>query len=569
MTTKEPGATQANRSVRVSQLVYDTDPGTAVGTPPKMWGVGAAEKTYAQNQFEPEKRDDQLSYTPGRMAKNVFNQYEENGYSTFCYKSDWGIGDPRYGEGPDKPPPEDYSTGGRGTDIMRLLGKTGTFDKIVVGFTAIVGDKGVNRDVINKAVINWGLSPALDPENPTREELDAAEIIALALAMFIDPWNDVAAFINCGFNGWKSNDYADLYDPAKAQGVLGALLKLQTANPGLKLSLSLGGWSMSHAFYHIARDPIKTARCIDSLVAIFTLWPMFNELDIDWEYPSVPGNEPQAGDTWKGNDFDDDDPAYFAVFIQALKTKLTAIGKGSVKISIAAIADPVKLAKSNIPLLIQAGLGGINLMCYDFFGTPWAPKIQHHCNLYRSDPADITENSVHSAVQYLLGLGVPSKIIFIGYAGYSRNAQQAVLTSVSPLVGTYTQRPGTEDVPNSTPGCFEPGITEWPGAMKHYLDLETKQPMNGFTLYTDEKADADFLYNRTTQVFMSLDTPRTVKAKGEYVLQWLLGGLFSWMGDHDNGLLNNAACEGVGRTVETQVIDMSPFYYKGATTLQP
>lgn len=560
MATNQPGATQANRSVRVSQLVYDTDPGTPVNG--AMWGVGAAELTYELNNFDSATRDDQLSYTPGRMAKNVFNQYQDNGYRCFCYYSDWGIGDDRYGEGPPKPTPA-LAAGGRGTDIMRLLGKPGTFDKLVLGFAAIVGDKGVNQNVINKAVINWGLSPAVDPKEPTQAELDAAELIALALAMFIDPWNDVAAFINCGFPGWKSNDYADLYHPAKAQGVLGALLKLQTADPNLKLSLSLGGWSMSHAFYHVARDPVKTARCIDSIAAIFTLWPMFNEIDIDWEYPSVSGSEPEAGDTWKGNDFDDDDPAYFAVFIQALKTKLAAIGKGSVKISIAAIADPVKLAKSNILLLIQAGLGGINLMCYDFFGSPWATKIQHHCNLYRSDPNDITENSVHSAVQYLLGLGVPSEMIFIGYAGYSRNAQQAVLTSVSPLVGTYSQKPGK----NTTPGCFEPGITEWPGMMKHYLDLETKLPLNGFTLYTDDKADADFLYNPTTKVFMSLDTPRTVKAKGEYVATWDLGGLFIWMGDHDNGMLNNAAREGVGCKVLNEVIKMDPFYYKGATFL--
>lgn len=560
MTSKKPGETQESRNARVSQLVYDTDPGTLVNG--VAWGVGAAEKTYALNNFDPATRDDQLSYTPGRMAKNVFNQYEENGYRTFCYYSDWGIGDPRYGNGPPAPTPS-LPTGGRGTDLMRLQGKTGTFDKLVLGFAALVGDRGVNRQVINRSLTRWKLSPAVDPENPTQAELDKAEKDLAATATFIDPWNDVAAYINCGFNGWKSNDYDQLYHPSQAQGVLGALLKLKTANSGLEISLSLGGWSMSHAFYEIVRDADKRKRCVDTIAAIYQRWPMFGGLDIDWEYPAVPGNEPGPGDTWEGNQYDDDDPAYFALLIKEVKYKLAAIGRADVQISIAAIADTVKLAKAKIPLLIQAGLDGINLMCYDFFGTPWAPKIQHHANLYRSNPEDITENSVDSAVQFLLGSGVPSKAIFIGYAGYSRNAQQAVLTSVSPLVGTYTQKPGA----NTTPGCFEPGIIEWPGMMKHYLDLETRQPMNGFILYTDEKADADFLYNPTTKVFVSLDTPRTVKAKGEYAAKWKLGGLFSWMGDHDNGMLNNAACEGVGRTLKTEVIKMEPFYYKGATTL--
>lgn len=561
MTAKEKGFTQKGRAGRVSDLVYPSDPGTKVGTGTVNWGVGAAEKTYTANGFSPSTRDDQLSYTPGRVAKNLFNQYEENEFKSFCYYSDWGVGDPRYGDGPGQPDPS-YAIGGRGTDMMRLEGKMGAFDKIVLGFAAIVGDRGTNRNVINKAVINWKLSPAANPESPTEEELEKAEKDLAATATFIDPWNDVGAYINCGFNGWKSNDYDQLYSPAQAQGVLGALVKLKAANSAMEMSLSLGGWSMSQAFYDVARDPTKSARCVQTIAAIFQKFPMFSSIDIDWEYPSVPGSEPGEGDTWEGNTYDDDDPAYFARFIKDVKAKFVEIGRSDVKVSIAAVADPVKLAKSSIPLLIEAGLEGINLMCYDFFGTPWATKIQHHCNLYRSDPTDITENSVHSAVQYLLGLGVESNRIFVGYAGYSRNAQQAKLTSVSPLVGTYTPRSGTV-----TGGSFESGITEWPDALYNYLDLETTAPLNGFTLYTDDKADADFLYNPTTELFISLDTPRTIKAKGEYVKQWKLGGLFSWMGDHDNGMLNNAAREGLGCTVKTQVIDMAPFYYKGQTDL--
>ncbi|WP_143060334.1 hypothetical protein [Streptomyces sp. TLI_105] len=44
-------------------------------------------------------------------------------------------------------------------------------------------------------------------------------------------------------------------------------------------------------------------------------------------------------------------------------------------------------------------------------------------------------------------------------------------------------------------GTFESGTTEPADILRNYLDLETGAGCNGFTLYTDTVADADFLYN--------------------------------------------------------------------------
>lgn len=62
---------------------------------------------------------------------------------------------------------------------------------------------------------------------------------------------------------------------------------------------------------------------------------------------------------------------------------------------------------------------------------------------------------------------------------------------------------------------------------------------------------------------MSLDTPRTVKAKGEYAANLGLGGLFTWTVDQDNGVLVNAAREGLGYELSKKVIEMDPFYVEG------
>ena len=76
-------------------------------------------------------------------------------------------------------------------------------------------------------------------------------------------------------------------------------------------------------------------------------------------------------------------------------------------------------------------------------------------------------------------------------------------------------------------------------------------------------ANADDLYNPQSKLFLSLDTPRSVKAKGEYAAKHKLGGLFTWTIDQDNGVLVNAAREGLGYTLETKAVDMKPFYFEG------
>ncbi|GAA1165423.1 hypothetical protein F4556_006817 [Kitasatospora gansuensis] len=147
-----------------------------------------------------------------------------------------------------------------------------------------------------------------------------------------------------------------------------------------------------------------------------------------------------------------------------------------------------------------------------------------------------------------------------GVSTISNNARNAQITSWSPLLGTYTPGDGT------TVGTFESGRTEWFDILTNHLGLEYQGGRNGFVLFTDLRADADYLYNPQSQVFISLDTPRTVRAKAQYAAERQLGGLFIDAADADNGLLSNAAREGLGAKETDQVIDMAPYYFTGETT---
>ncbi|MGV8004207.1 glycosyl hydrolase family 18 protein [Photorhabdus temperata subsp. temperata] len=523
------------------ELYLSPDPGTKdLNEPDKVWGAGAAEKTYAANEFDPATADKQLSYTPGRVAKNLFNNYEADpDFLVFGYLTDWGIYDSRYGEFAGDTD-VDYTAGGRGSDIMRLKDDNyPRYDKIIVGFSGIIGDEGEQQSNIEKGAIDFAIAKDQDDLINHRGK-----------ATFLDGWADVQAYLNCGFAGWVPGDPPELFDPHKAQGVLGALVKLTQGAKPPKIGLSLGGWTMSQAFHHIAKEPESRENLAESLKKIFDTFPMFTDLDLDWEYPGVPGAE--------GNDYGDEDAENFAELIKVIKQKLPDI-----KISIALNAEPGKMAKANVLELIKAGVEGLNVMCYDFFGSPWAESLAHHTNIKR-DPNNDELNSMEDAVNYLLELNVNPKIIFCGFAAYSRNAQQAYVTKLSPLRGFYTPHDPDED---NTFGSFGPGVTEFPDLLRNYLDSDLKGK-NDFTLYTDTVSDADFLYNENTGAFLSIETPRTVHRKAEFVKNKGLGGLFVWTIDADNGLLVNAAREGLGATpVAPVTIDMSKFYHVGRAEL--
>jgi GH18 family chitinase len=486
----------------------------------------ASDHSYVIDGFNPATETQKLSNTSARVANPLYNHYATTGRpKVFGYYTDWSQYDGRLDNINCQP-----ADRGRGVDLALL--DPLAFDKIIIGFAGILGDQGEKATQIAAA------APFFD-----RSELGEVT--------FLDAWGDAQASRNNGFEGWVDISMPEDFYQQKVRGVLGGLREKQNeakkAGHNLILSFSIGGWTMSDGFYHTSRDPVKRAMFCSSVVDLFKRFPMFSEVDLDWEYPGAAGN---------GNDHAPDDWQYYKLLIQELSTALTNAGRADVKISIATSADPSVMALAHIPELIEAGVSGLNVMTYDFFGTPWAERINHHTNLYTTSE---TAYSVEAAVDFLLGLNIDPTMINIGYAGYSRNGRNATIISESPLRGSYIPEPNL----GTTTGTFDSGSTEWYDILYNYLDLNKQTGLNHFQLYTDEEANADYLYNSESKLFLSLDTPRTARAKGAYALSKGLGGVFTWTIDMDNGLLVNAVREGLGCNVTTQVVNMQPYYFKG------
>lgn len=484
-----------------------------------------SEKKYKLNNFNPQRETVKFSYTSGRVLNAVYNTYEKNEFSVFGYYSDWSQYDGRYEND------FDDDKCGRGIDLMRL--DPHSLDKIIIGFCAIVGDNGTKKSTIDRAA------------NDFQRRLNQMT--------FTDSWGDVLSYRNCGFGGWVTNDVLPMFNENSAQGVLGGLRILKKKNPNLIVSLSIGGWTMSEAYHGLVADASKRQTFCDSVVDVFERFPMFTEIDLDWEYPNAPGDV--------NNKWDETDAENYPKLIKDLKIAFAAANRSDVKISIAVSADPVKMKAAYLTNMLKAGIYGINLMSYDFFGTPWATELAHHTNIYSTGANNGW--SLDTAIGVLREINFPLKQVFVGFAGYSRNAKNAEITSFSPLRGKYDPKIGT------TSGTFESGATESYDLLVNYLDLDNQIGRNGFDLYTDKKANADYLYNSQSKLFMSIETPRTAREKGMYVKEHGLGGMFIWTIDYDAGLLINAAREGLGCQLINKKIDMSKYYFEGNNQKPP
>ncbi|MBV6698203.1 hypothetical protein KV557_13815 [Kitasatospora aureofaciens] len=495
----------------MSELVYPSDPGL------NGQAVGAAERTYQRNGFDPATEDSKLSFTPCRAAKPVFNTYQRTTDQTVSGFLDtkWAY-DSRLMEGSTDP------NGGPGADLTRLDDANGAFDEIILGPVGIVGDQGGLAAVTAQAAADFGLAPS-----------DHGAVT------FLDPWSAVAAYLGYGFAGWVSNDYPALFDQQNAQGLLGAARRLKEGNPNLAVGLHVGGWELSQALRAVAQDPALRTRFTQSAVQVFRAFPMFSALHLDWRWPA------------SGSD-----AANYAQLIRETRSALTTAGLNAT-LAVAVPASVAQLKAMNLLLFLEAGADRLDLRSFDFFGSPWASGLGHHTSLYRDSGGRQTD-CIDAAVTHLVDrMGVDSRRIHLGYATTTRNARRAQLGHVSPLKGTYDAGSG------ETVGSFQSGVSHFADVLRNYLDLENGRGRNGFELYTDTTADADYLHSTASGVLLSLDTPRSVRSKAEYARARNLGGLFAEHAEADPGLLTNAAREGLGHTATSTVVEMKPLYVTG------
>lgn len=266
------------------------------------------------------------------------------------------------------------------------------------------------------------------------------------------------------------------------------MVAMKVINPSLKVLLSLGGWGgcqTCSAVFSTEEGRKSFAQSVQELTSFF----QSDGIDLDWEYPTVPG--------YPGHPYSPADRDNFTALVKQLRATL---GKRMV-ITFAAGGFQSYINEAVDWRRVMPQVNYVNLMSYDLV-SGFSTTTGHHTPLYSSEQQS---ESTDNAVQALLKAGVPAKKIIIGAAFYSR-------------IWAH--------VPPENNGLYQSGQFLQSVDFRQFpLRLSTD---SGFVFYWDSVAHAPYAYHPEKQLFATFDDKRSVAAKINYVLRRKLGGIMFW-----------------------------------------
>jgi len=309
-------------------------------------------------------------------------------------------------------------------------------------------------------------------------------------------------------------------------GSYGKLMALKKAYPHLKILPSIGGWTLSDPFYQFDNAE-KRKVFVASVKEFLESWKFFDGVDIDWEYPGGGGANPDLGE---GHD-----RQTYTTLMKELREMLDELSKkyGKKFELSSAIAGTVSKIDPVDYGTAQQYMDHIFVMSYDYSGSYDLNRLNHHTNLgSENDIGVVTEHSATHAVEALLAQRVAPEKIVVGIAKYGKAWS-----------GVHDYRSG-KPFTGKAKGPMVNGVAD-PGNAT-YKEIAEKFSKGDFKQFYDEKAQSPYIFNEKTGDLISYDNARSTLAKGNYVRQQHLGGLFSWEVSMDNGDLLNAMNEGLG-----------------------
>jgi chitinase len=295
--------------------------------------------------------------------------------------------------------------------------------------------------------------------------------------------------------------------PADAQN-FAQLTALRNVNPRLTVLVSVGGWLWSTSFSDMALTA-ESRRAFEESVMEFLAQYDLDGLDIDWEYPGLPG----AGHPYRA-----EDKQNFTALLEELRARFDAEAKRTGRrlyLTIAMGAGDDVLAHTEMRK-VERYVDTVNLMTYDYYEAGSDATTGHHAPLY-ADPADPKKASSDETVREYEKAGVPAGKILLGVPFYGR---------------------AWGDVPDNNHGLFQPGKTV-AGVDAQYSAIVANMLGQGFTRYWDDAAKAPYLYSAEKHIFVSYEDPESLRLKCDYVRSRKLGGVMLWeySGDPDGQLL--------------------------------
>jgi chitinase len=290
-------------------------------------------------------------------------------------------------------------------------------------------------------------------------------------------------------------------------------------NPSLTILISVGGWLWSGQFSDAALNEESRQRFIESAIEFLRLYQL-DGLDIDWEYPGMPG---------AGHPFRSEDGRNFTILLRELRSRFDQEAKTGRRLylTIAAGASDDYLAHTQMAE-DQRYLDTVNLMAYDYYEPGSGPITGNHAPLF-TDPADPQKVSADASVKAFEKAGVPAHKLVLGVPFYGHT---------------------WGEVPDTNHGLFQPG-KPIPNAYAPFSLIESSMLNHGFTRYWDASSSVPYLYSAEKHIFVSYEDVESLNTKCRYVQSHKLSGIMFWQYANDSneellktidtGLLPNAS----------------------------
>jgi chitinase len=301
--------------------------------------------------------------------------------------------------------------------------------------------------------------------------------------------------------------------------MLKALVKQKKKHPHLKVMVACGGWAGSGGFSEMARTPETRKKFVESVVKFIKKYKL-DGLDIDWEYPGLPGI---------GNPYIPEDKENFTALMCELREGLNSICEHQV-LTFAGAGWENAFNYIELDKVMQC-LNYVNVMSYDLAGGE-DPFTSHHTNLGLVKMEDIQ------------GTPAAAKMIEEGDSTKPFSTEKIVSYLISKgviVIGSNFSGRAWQGVPPENSGLYQLNRGRWRGRGGYARIREEMEDKNGYVRYWDTIAKAPFLYNAKDSIFITYDDTMSVRLKTKYAAELGLGGIMFWQLGADapeNGLVD-------------------------------
>jgi len=271
---------------------------------------------------------------------------------------------------------------------------------------------------------------------------------------------------------------------------------LKIKNPNLKILVSVGGWSYSGNFSDMALSD-SSRKAFGRSAAMLVNKYKLDGIDIDWEFPGLPG---------AGNVHRFEDKHNFTLLMKACREELDRVGRQDGKklmLTVAADCSQIFLDHTEMDS-VQAYLDYINLMTYDFLTE--IPNLTFHAAGLFPSKKMVSNNTICQSVLCYLKAGVlPEKMVlgipFYGHLYHlKKNVHSASGAEIKEHIGTQGFTFIKDSLINS----------------------------NHFQYHRDRTAKAAYLFSPHDKQFVTFDDEWSVKHKCRYVRKHKLAGIMFW-----------------------------------------